>query len=45
MEEAQHGFRKVRSTQNPIFLLRKTGEKLLRKGKEIHLCLILGDSK
>jgi hypothetical protein len=40
MEETQHGFRKGTSTQDPIFILRQTGEKLLRKGKEIHLCFI-----
>jgi hypothetical protein len=40
MEEIQHGFRKGTSTQDPIFILRQTGEKLLRKGKEIHLCFI-----
>jgi hypothetical protein len=35
----------TRSTQEPIFILRQTGEKLLRKRKKIHVCFIRVDLK
>ena len=40
LDEAQNGFRKGRSTQDPIFIIRQLGEKMLITGKEIHLCFV-----
>ena len=38
-DETLH-FRKERSTQDAIFLITQTGEKLLRKNKEMHVCFM-----
>lgn len=40
MQESQNGFRKRRSMQDLIFVLRQMSEKLIRKGKEINVCFI-----
>lgn len=40
IEETQCGFRKGRSTQDLIFAIRQVSEKLINKGREIHMCFI-----
>lgn len=40
LEETQYGFRKGRSTQDPIFIIRQATEKTISKGGELHVCFI-----
>lgn len=40
IEETQCGFRKGRSAQDLIFTIRQVSEKLISKGREIHMCFI-----
>lgn len=40
IEDTQHGFRKGRTTEDLIFIIRQISDKLLRKGKEMHVCFI-----